>query len=266
MLTGPWRYWWAISWTAPAIQTTPTVLAFRSYTNLLTRIGRRALIPSSSPTPVLDLTPTITPTLPRSRSRMCGLGRVDRVLSRILRYAGAGSRRGRAYFNWNPATTLVSSIEVQLTALQGREMSQFAIDSSAVLGCVRNHQMYFYRQRNPVSLTVPTAIASPWVGAYVQFRGPPTTGQTLASSASQAQPQQSQSVNGTNPLSLTLRTSSTRLTFTTTQPWCVVESRISEVHRAATQAIHGLDSERRSVPFADASRLPQRPVPQRRQG
>eukprot|EP00965_Chrysotila_dentata_P148646 4908496-Pleurochrysis_carterae.AAC.1 len=36
-------------------------------------------------------------------------------------------------------------------------MSQNAIDSSAVLGFVRN-QIYFYRQRNPVSLTVPTAV------------------------------------------------------------------------------------------------------------
>eukprot|EP00965_Chrysotila_dentata_P072480 2394546-Pleurochrysis_carterae.AAC.1 len=36
--------------------------------------------------------------------------RVDRVLSRIPRYARAGSRSGRAYFRWNPATTLVSSI------------------------------------------------------------------------------------------------------------------------------------------------------------
>eukprot|EP00965_Chrysotila_dentata_P062090 2056932-Pleurochrysis_carterae.AAC.1 len=85
--------------------------------------------------------------------------RVDRVLSRIPRYAGAGNCSGRAYFHWNPVITFVSSIEVQLTALQG-DMSQHAIDSSAVLGFVRN-QMYFYRQRNPVSLAVPTAIASP---------------------------------------------------------------------------------------------------------
>eukprot|EP00965_Chrysotila_dentata_P173557 5729578-Pleurochrysis_carterae.AAC.1 len=68
-------------------------------------------------------------------------------------------------------------------------MSQHAIDSSAVLGFVRN-QMYFYRQRNPVSLTVLTAIASPRDGAYVQFRIAPTTGQTLVSSTSQAQFQQ----------------------------------------------------------------------------
>eukprot|EP00965_Chrysotila_dentata_P204381 6182294-Pleurochrysis_carterae.AAC.4 len=47
----------------------PTMLVFRSCTNLLTCIGRRVLIPSSSPTLVLDLTPT-TPTLPRSAGRM----------------------------------------------------------------------------------------------------------------------------------------------------------------------------------------------------
>eukprot|EP00965_Chrysotila_dentata_P135145 4468942-Pleurochrysis_carterae.AAC.1 len=50
--------------------------------------------------------------------------------------------------------------------------------------------MYFYRQRNPVSLAVPTAIASHGDGAYVQFRGTPTTGQTVVSSAYQTQPQQ----------------------------------------------------------------------------
>eukprot|EP00965_Chrysotila_dentata_P103248 3408345-Pleurochrysis_carterae.AAC.1 len=50
--------------------------------------------------------------------------------------------------------------------------------------------MYFYRQRNPVSLAVPAPIASPGDGAYVQFRGAPTTGYTVVSSASQAQPQQ----------------------------------------------------------------------------
>eukprot|EP00965_Chrysotila_dentata_P020313 673080-Pleurochrysis_carterae.AAC.1 len=50
--------------------------------------------------------------------------------------------------------------------------------------------MYFYRQRNPVSLAVPTSIASPGDRAYVQFRGAPTTGHTVISSASQAQSQQ----------------------------------------------------------------------------
>eukprot|EP00965_Chrysotila_dentata_P132202 4371430-Pleurochrysis_carterae.AAC.1 len=68
-------------------------------------------------------------------------------------------------------------------------MSQHAIDSSAVLGFLCN-QVYFYRQRNPVSLAVPAAIASPEESAYVQFRGAPITGHTLVSSTSQAQPQQ----------------------------------------------------------------------------
>eukprot|EP00965_Chrysotila_dentata_P154304 5099702-Pleurochrysis_carterae.AAC.1 len=63
-------------------------------------------------------------------------------------------------------------------------MSQHAIDSSAVLGFVRN-QMYFYRQRNPVSLAVPTAVTSPGESAYVQFRTAPTTGHTMVSSTSQ---------------------------------------------------------------------------------
>eukprot|EP00965_Chrysotila_dentata_P092395 3049539-Pleurochrysis_carterae.AAC.1 len=51
---------------------TPIVIAFRSCTNLQIRVGRRALIPSSSLTPVLDLTPT-TSTMPISPGRMCGL-------------------------------------------------------------------------------------------------------------------------------------------------------------------------------------------------
>eukprot|EP00965_Chrysotila_dentata_P171319 5653789-Pleurochrysis_carterae.AAC.1 len=50
--------------------------------------------------------------------------------------------------------------------------------------------MYFYRQRNPVSLAVPTAIASLGDGAYVWSRGAPTTGHTVVGSASQARPQQ----------------------------------------------------------------------------
>eukprot|EP00965_Chrysotila_dentata_P178768 5903362-Pleurochrysis_carterae.AAC.1 len=45
--------------------------------------------------------------------------RVDLVLSRIPRYAGADSRSGRAYFYWNPVNTFVSAIEVQLAAMQG---------------------------------------------------------------------------------------------------------------------------------------------------
>eukprot|EP00965_Chrysotila_dentata_P178977 5910457-Pleurochrysis_carterae.AAC.1 len=51
--------------------------------------------------------------------------------------------------------------------------------------------MYFYRQLNPVSLAVPTAIASPaGDGAYVRSRSAPTTGHAVVSSASQARPQQ----------------------------------------------------------------------------
>eukprot|EP00965_Chrysotila_dentata_P072561 2397740-Pleurochrysis_carterae.AAC.1 len=65
-------------------------------------------------------------------------------------------------------------------------MSQHAIDSSAVLGFVPDQMC----QRNPVSLAVPTAVTSPGESAYVQLRGAPTTGHTLVSSASQAQPQQ----------------------------------------------------------------------------
>eukprot|EP00965_Chrysotila_dentata_P047783 1585033-Pleurochrysis_carterae.AAC.1 len=38
--------------------------------------------------------------------------REDRVFSRIPRYAGAGSRSGRAYFHWNPVNNFVSAIEV----------------------------------------------------------------------------------------------------------------------------------------------------------
>eukprot|EP00965_Chrysotila_dentata_P006998 228016-Pleurochrysis_carterae.AAC.1 len=68
-------------------------------------------------------------------------------------------------------------------------MSQHAIDSSAVLGFVRN-QRYFHRQRNSTSLAVPTAIAPPGDGVYVQFRGAPTTDHSVVSSASQAQAQQ----------------------------------------------------------------------------
>eukprot|EP00965_Chrysotila_dentata_P029655 986068-Pleurochrysis_carterae.AAC.2 len=83
--------------------------------------------------------------------------RVDRVLSRIPHYAGAGSRSGRAYFHLNRANTFVSAIEVQLAAMQGH-MSQHAIDSAAVPGFLLN-QILFYRQRNPLPLSVPTAAA-----------------------------------------------------------------------------------------------------------
>eukprot|EP00965_Chrysotila_dentata_P101659 3356336-Pleurochrysis_carterae.AAC.2 len=53
--------------------------------------------------------------------------RVDRLLSRIPRYAGAGSRRGRGYFHCNPVNTFVSAIEVQLAAMQ-RDRSDAACD------------------------------------------------------------------------------------------------------------------------------------------
>eukprot|EP00965_Chrysotila_dentata_P123164 4071372-Pleurochrysis_carterae.AAC.1 len=112
---------------------------------------------------------------------------VDRVLSRFPRYAGSGSRNGRAYFHSNPATTFISSVEVQITAMQG-EMSQPALDPSAVLDFLRN-QMYFYRQRNPVSLSVPAAVATPGDSAYVQSEVVPATGQTMGRSATHLQPQ-----------------------------------------------------------------------------
>eukprot|EP00965_Chrysotila_dentata_P041270 1369070-Pleurochrysis_carterae.AAC.1 len=55
-----------------ATRMTPFVLAFRRCTNLLTYIGRHALTPSSSLTPVPNLTlSTLTP--PKSPHRMCGL-------------------------------------------------------------------------------------------------------------------------------------------------------------------------------------------------
>eukprot|EP00965_Chrysotila_dentata_P050978 1690822-Pleurochrysis_carterae.AAC.2 len=73
--------------------------------------------------------------------------------------------------------------------MQG-DRSQHAFDSSAVLGVLRN-QPVFYRQRNPVSLPVPPAVALPGNRACVQFRGAPAmAGQTMVSNASQAQSQQ----------------------------------------------------------------------------
>eukprot|EP00965_Chrysotila_dentata_P101660 3356336-Pleurochrysis_carterae.AAC.3 len=50
--------------------------------------------------------------------------------------------------------------------------------------------MFFYRQRNPVSLPVPTPVALPRNRAYVQFCGAPATGQTMVSNVTQAQSQQ----------------------------------------------------------------------------
>eukprot|EP00965_Chrysotila_dentata_P100170 3308944-Pleurochrysis_carterae.AAC.5 len=72
--------------------------------------------------------------------------------------------------------------------MQG-DMSQQALDSSAVLGFLRN-QVYFYRQRTPsVFLSVPTAVATPGKGAYVQWSGA-RDGSTMGSSATQSQHQQ----------------------------------------------------------------------------
>eukprot|EP00965_Chrysotila_dentata_P254803 6211992-Pleurochrysis_carterae.AAC.4 len=50
--------------------------------------------------------------------------------------------------------------------------------------------MYFYKQRYPVSLSVPTAVAIPGNGAYVQFGVAPATDQTMGCSDTQPQPQQ----------------------------------------------------------------------------
>eukprot|EP00965_Chrysotila_dentata_P042372 1405480-Pleurochrysis_carterae.AAC.1 len=72
--------------------------------------------------------------------------------------------------------------------MQG-DVSQRAIDFSAVLGFLRN-QILFYRQRNPQSLSVPTAVATPDASAYMQFRGASAPGQTLVRDVSQIQPQQ----------------------------------------------------------------------------
>eukprot|EP00965_Chrysotila_dentata_P023588 781996-Pleurochrysis_carterae.AAC.1 len=99
----------------------------------------------------------------------------------------------------------------------------------------------------------------------------------MVSSASQAQPQQidyprvpsyvrpwtnrSQSVRRINLSSLTLWASSTRLASTTIRSW----SSNCAFWRFIGQIVHGLDSWRRSVLFADAPRLPQRPLPQCRQ-
>eukprot|EP00965_Chrysotila_dentata_P156523 5172216-Pleurochrysis_carterae.AAC.1 len=55
--------------------------------------------------------------------------------------------------------------------MQG-DASQRAIDSSPVLEFLRN-QILFYRQRNPISLSVPTAVATPGASAYAQFRNAP---------------------------------------------------------------------------------------------
>eukprot|EP00965_Chrysotila_dentata_P053796 1784606-Pleurochrysis_carterae.AAC.1 len=101
---------------------------------------------------------------------------VDKVLSRIPRYAGSGSRAGRAYFRWNPVNTFVSALDALLTAMQG-DMSQHVFDASAVLGFLRN-QIFLYRRRNPLSPLVPTAAVTPGASADAQGRGASATGQT----------------------------------------------------------------------------------------
>eukprot|EP00965_Chrysotila_dentata_P065492 2170450-Pleurochrysis_carterae.AAC.1 len=63
--------------------------------------------------------------------------------------------------------------------MQG-DASQRAIDLSAILFC---------RRRNPLSLFVPTAVATPGATAYAQFRGASTIGQTFVSNVSQVPPQ-----------------------------------------------------------------------------
>eukprot|EP00965_Chrysotila_dentata_P251008 6209779-Pleurochrysis_carterae.AAC.2 len=113
-------------------------------------------------------------------------------------YAGAGIRNGHAYFHWNPATTFISSIEVQITAMQAGDMSQHVLDSLAVPGLLRN-QMYsnvsVHQCLSPCPtqcLFVTTAIATPGDGgafSYVQYGVAPATGQILVSNAKQPQPQ-----------------------------------------------------------------------------
>eukprot|EP00965_Chrysotila_dentata_P235780 6200947-Pleurochrysis_carterae.AAC.1 len=61
--------------------------------------------------------------------------------------------------------------------------SQCSIDLTAVLGFLRN-QILCYRVRNPVSLFVPTAVATSGASAYAQFRGTSATGQTFVSNVS----------------------------------------------------------------------------------
>eukprot|EP00965_Chrysotila_dentata_P072557 2397669-Pleurochrysis_carterae.AAC.1 len=103
-------------------------------------------------------------------------------------------------------------------------MSQQAIDFSAILGFVRN-QTYFYRQRNPVSLALPTAIASPGDGAYAQFRGAFTTGQTVVAKREKNQSIVSYAMEFLNAVGVHNDTI------------MVVQSRNLEVHRAAKSSI-----------------------------
>eukprot|EP00965_Chrysotila_dentata_P185186 6113469-Pleurochrysis_carterae.AAC.1 len=57
-------------------------------------------------------------------------------------------------------------MEIQLAAMQ-EDASQCAIASSAVLKFLRN-QILFYRQRNFISLAVPTAVATPALEEWQQ--------------------------------------------------------------------------------------------------
>eukprot|EP00965_Chrysotila_dentata_P183772 6068179-Pleurochrysis_carterae.AAC.2 len=90
--------------------------------------------------------------------------RVDRVLSWVPRYAGAGNHGERAYFYWNLASTFVSALKVQLIAMQ-KDMSQHVLDASAVLGFIMHNQLYFLQRRNSVPLTLLNAVATPGEGA-----------------------------------------------------------------------------------------------------
>eukprot|EP00965_Chrysotila_dentata_P114365 3779981-Pleurochrysis_carterae.AAC.1 len=66
----------------------------RTHTILIADTGPRSYADNATPAQLTDVA-----------------ARVDRVLSRVPRYPGAGSRGGRAYFHWNPANTFVSAIE-----------------------------------------------------------------------------------------------------------------------------------------------------------
>eukprot|EP00965_Chrysotila_dentata_P123873 4094227-Pleurochrysis_carterae.AAC.4 len=72
--------------------------------------------------------------------------------------------------------------------MQG-DASQRAIGLSAILGFLCN-RILFFRQRNLLSLSVPTAVATPGASAYVQFRGASATGQSLVGRGSQTVQQQ----------------------------------------------------------------------------
>eukprot|EP00965_Chrysotila_dentata_P178769 5903362-Pleurochrysis_carterae.AAC.2 len=113
--------------------------------------------------------------------------------------------------------------------------------------------MFFYLQRNPVSLPVPTAVVLPGNRAYVQFRGAPATGQTIVSIVTQAQSQQIDYPRGTAKLRETLDKQiakrgkhqsivSNAMDFLNAagvhnDTIMVVDSRVLEVHRAAKSSM-----------------------------